>query len=49
MNRDEHETETLELHYRVTLDFRMLVKAITPEVCVEKTKLRMMKRLMLMR
>ena len=35
MNRDEHETETLELHYRVTLDFRMLVREITPEVCQE--------------
>lgn len=35
MNQDEHETETLELHYRVTLDFRMLVRAITHEVCQE--------------
>lgn len=35
MNRDENETETLEMNYRVTLDFRMLVRAITPEVCQE--------------
>jgi hypothetical protein len=35
MNRDEHETDTLEIHYRVTLDFRMLVRAITSEVCQE--------------
>lgn len=35
MNRDEHETDTLELHYRVTLDFRLLARAITPEVCQE--------------
>jgi hypothetical protein len=35
MNQDEHETETFEMHYRVTLDFRMLVRAITPEVCQE--------------
>lgn len=26
---------TLERHYRVTLDFRLLVRAITPEVCQE--------------
>jgi len=35
MNRDEDEPETLELHYRVTLDFRLLARAITPEVCQE--------------
>lgn len=35
MNRDEHEPETLELHYRVTLDFRLLARPITPEVCQE--------------
>lgn len=35
MNSDEHDIETQELHYRVTLDFRMQVRAITPEVCQE--------------
>ena len=35
MNHDEYETDTLEMHYRVTLDFRMLVRPITPEVCQE--------------
>jgi hypothetical protein len=35
MSNDEHDTETLEMHYRVTLDFRMLVRDITPEVCQE--------------
>jgi hypothetical protein len=35
VNRDEHDTDTMEMHYRVTLDFRMLVRAITPEVCQE--------------
>jgi hypothetical protein len=35
MSSNEHDTETLELHYRVTLDFRMLVRDITPEVCQE--------------
>jgi len=35
VNRDEHETDTLEMHYRVTLDFRLLARAITPEVCQE--------------
>lgn len=35
MNSDEHETETQELHYRVTMDFRMLIRPITPEVCEE--------------
>lgn len=29
------EAGTLEMHYRVTLDFRLLVRAITPEVCQE--------------
>lgn len=33
MNHDESEPDTLEMHYRVTLDFRMLVRPITPEVC----------------
>lgn len=35
MNSGGSGTETLEKHYRVTLDFRLLVKAITPEVCRE--------------
>lgn len=35
MQRDESDTGTLEKHYRVTLDFRLLVRAITPEVCQE--------------
>lgn len=35
MNSNEHETETLEMYYRVTLDFRVLVRAITPDVCQE--------------
>lgn len=35
MNRDDCETETMEMHYRVTLDFRMLVRPITHEVCQE--------------
>ncbi len=35
MNSDEHETETMEMHYRVTMDFRMLIRPITPEVCQE--------------
>ena len=35
MNRDENEPETLELHYRVMLDFRLLARVITPEVCQE--------------
>lgn len=35
MNRDESETGTLEKHYRVTLDFKMLIREITPEVCQE--------------
>jgi hypothetical protein len=32
MNSDESETGTLEKHYRVTLDFKMIVRPITPEV-----------------
>jgi hypothetical protein len=35
VNNDEHETETQELHYRVTMDFRMLIRPITPKVCQE--------------
>jgi hypothetical protein len=35
MDHGESDTGTLELHYRVTLDFRLLVRAITPEVCQE--------------
>lgn len=35
MNHDAYDTETLEMHYRVTLDFRMLIREITPEVCCE--------------
>jgi hypothetical protein len=35
MNRDEHETDRLEIHYRVTLDFRMLVRPITHDICQE--------------
>lgn len=35
MNRSDSDTETLEKHYRVTLDFRVLVRTITPEVCQE--------------
>ena len=35
MNNEEHDTETQELHYRVTMDFRMLIRPITPEVCQE--------------
>jgi hypothetical protein len=35
MNQSETDTETIEKHYRVTLDFRMLVRPITPEVCQE--------------
>lgn len=29
------DARTLERHYRVTLDFRLLVRVITPEVCQE--------------
>jgi hypothetical protein len=35
MDSVENETETLERHYRVILDFRMLIRDITPEVCQE--------------
>jgi len=35
MNKDESDTETVEKHYRVTLDFKMLIREITPEVCQE--------------
>ena len=35
MSHCESDTEDLEKHYRVTLDFRLLVRAITPEVCQE--------------
>lgn len=35
MSSGETDVETLEMHYRVTLDFRLLVRAITPEVCQE--------------
>ena len=35
MNSDEHNRDTLERHYRVTLDFRMLVRDINYEVCQE--------------
>ena len=31
----EPDAGTLERHYRVTLDFRLIVRAITPEVCQE--------------
>jgi hypothetical protein len=32
---DESEVGTLERHYRVTLDFRLLAREITPELCRE--------------
>src|SRR5438067_2844129 len=32
MNHNESDTEDLEKHYRLTLDFRLLVRAITTEV-----------------
>jgi hypothetical protein len=35
MNQDESGTDTLEKHYRVTLDFKLLVREITSEVCQE--------------
>jgi hypothetical protein len=35
MNQEESKTDTLEKHYRVTLDFKMLIREITPEVCQE--------------
>jgi hypothetical protein len=31
----ETEIESLERHYRVTLDFRLLIRPLTPEVCRE--------------
>lgn len=35
MNREESDPDMMEMHYRVRLDFRMLVREITPEVCHE--------------
>lgn len=35
MSNGESDIETLERHYRVTLDFRLLLRPITPEVCQE--------------
>jgi hypothetical protein len=35
MSSEEPEAGTLERHYRVTLDFRLLVREITPELCRE--------------
>ena len=35
MSSGEPDENALERHYRVTLDFRVLVRAITPEVCRE--------------
>jgi hypothetical protein len=35
MSGGESDAETLERHYRVVLDFRVLVRPITPEVCRE--------------
>lgn len=35
MSNGETDVNPLERHYRVTLDFRVLVRAITPEVCRE--------------
>jgi hypothetical protein len=35
MNNGETDANLLERHYRVTLDFRVLVMPITPEVCRE--------------
>lgn len=35
MSSDEHDARTLERHYRVTLDFRLLAREITEEVCRE--------------
>jgi hypothetical protein len=37
MNQEEEESETgtLEKHYQVTMDFKMLIRPITPEVCQE--------------
>jgi hypothetical protein len=35
MSQGEAETDALERYYRVTMDFRMLARPITPEVCQE--------------
>jgi hypothetical protein len=35
MDQEEPHTDTLERYYRVTLDFRLLARPITPEVCQE--------------
>jgi hypothetical protein len=35
MDLGGNEAETVEKHYRVVLDFRVLVREITPEVCQE--------------
>jgi len=35
VSSDESEVGTLERHYRVTLDFRLLAREITPELCRE--------------
>lgn len=35
MSSDEPDAGPMERHYRVTLDFRVLVRMITPEVCGE--------------
>jgi hypothetical protein len=35
MSKGEADMESLERHYRVTLDFRLLLRPITPEVCQE--------------
>jgi hypothetical protein len=35
MNQGAPDPNALEKHYRVTMDFRMLVRPITPEVCQE--------------
>lgn len=35
MDQEEPHTDTLERYYRVTMDFRLLARPITPEVCQE--------------
>jgi hypothetical protein len=35
VSSDEPEAGTLERHYRVTLDFRLLIREVTPELCRE--------------
>src|SRR5438874_12060992 len=35
MNQEEPETDALVKHYRLTLDFRVLARPITTEVCQE--------------